>query len=33
LPIARRVAEAHGGELVLARNEPGRVRFSIRLPN
>jgi signal transduction histidine kinase len=31
LPIARRIAEAHGGELVLSRNEPGRVRFSIRL--
>ena len=32
LPIARRIAQAHGGELVLARNEPGRVRFAIRLP-
>ena len=33
LPIARRIAEAHGGELLLARNEPGCVRFAIRLPN
>jgi signal transduction histidine kinase len=32
LPIARRIADAHGGELLLARNEPGRVRFVIRLP-
>jgi signal transduction histidine kinase len=31
LPIARRVAEAHGGEIVLSRNEPGCVRFAIRL--
>jgi signal transduction histidine kinase len=32
LPIARRIAKAHGGELLLARNEPGRVRFTLRLP-
>jgi signal transduction histidine kinase len=32
LPIARRIAEAHGGELLLTRNEPGRVRFTLRLP-
>jgi signal transduction histidine kinase len=31
LPITRRIAEAHGGELVLARNEPGHVRFAIYL--
>jgi two-component system, NtrC family, sensor histidine kinase HydH len=33
LPIARRIVEAHDGELLLARNEPGCVRFAIRLPN
>jgi signal transduction histidine kinase len=32
LPIARRIAQAHGGELLLTRNEPGRVRFTLRLP-
>jgi signal transduction histidine kinase len=32
LPIARRIVEAHGGVLVLAVNEPGRVRFAARLP-
>jgi signal transduction histidine kinase len=32
LPIARRIVNAHGGELVLAVNDPGRVRFAARLP-
>jgi signal transduction histidine kinase len=32
LPIAARIMAAHGGELVLAVNEPGRVRFAARLP-
>jgi two-component system sensor histidine kinase HydH len=32
VPIARSVARAHGGDLVLSRNEPGAVRFSITLP-
>lgn len=32
LPIARRIINAHGGELVLAANEPARVRFTARLP-
>lgn len=32
LAIARRVARAHGGELALALNARGRVRFEIRLP-
>jgi signal transduction histidine kinase len=32
LPIARRIAQAHGGEVLLTRNEPGRVRFTLRLP-
>lgn len=32
LPIARRIAQAHGGELLLARNAPGGVRFTLRLP-
>jgi signal transduction histidine kinase len=32
LPIARRIAQAHGGELLLTRNEPGHVRFTLRLP-
>jgi signal transduction histidine kinase len=32
LPIARRIAQAHGGDLLLTRNEPGRVRFTLRLP-
>jgi signal transduction histidine kinase len=31
LPIARRIAEAHGAELILTHNESGRVRFAIRL--
>jgi signal transduction histidine kinase len=33
LPIARRIAQAHGGELLLTRNEPGHVRFTLRLPH
>ena len=32
LPIARRIAQAHGGDLLLTRNEPGGVRFTLRLP-
>ncbi len=32
LPIARNIARAHGGELQLGANEPGRVRFEIALP-
>ena len=32
LAIARNIARAHGGDLVLARNEPGRVRFELVLP-
>jgi signal transduction histidine kinase len=32
LAIARNIARAHGGELVLSTNEPGRVCFSMRLP-
>jgi signal transduction histidine kinase len=33
LAIARNVVRAHGGDLVLRRNEPGLVCFSIELPN
>jgi signal transduction histidine kinase len=32
LAIARNIARAHGGELMLSRNESGLVRFSITLP-
>jgi len=32
LAIARKIARAHGGDLVLAYNETGRVRFEIELP-
>ncbi|MFA6242002.1 MAG: ATP-binding protein [Candidatus Hydrogenedentales bacterium] len=32
LAIARKIAEAHGGSLRLARNEGGRVRFTLHLP-
>jgi signal transduction histidine kinase len=32
LAIARNIARAHGGDLVLSANEPGRVRFSIKIP-
>jgi signal transduction histidine kinase len=32
LAIARSIVQAHGGDLVLTRNEPGLVRFSILLP-
>ncbi len=32
LAIARSIARAHGGELELARNEPGRVRFELLIP-
>jgi two-component system, NtrC family, sensor histidine kinase HydH len=32
LAIARNVVRAHGGDLVLRRNEPGLVCFSIELP-
>lgn len=32
LAISRNIAQAHGGELVLSRNEPGSVRFTLRLP-
>jgi signal transduction histidine kinase len=30
--IAQTIARAHGGEIVLAENAPGRVRFELRLP-
>lgn len=33
LAIAASIANAHGGELALARNEPGCVRFELRLPS
>ncbi len=32
LAIARNIVIGHGGELVLSRNEPGIVQFSIILP-
>lgn len=32
LAITRAIAEAHGGFVQLVRNEPGGVRFSLRLP-
>jgi signal transduction histidine kinase len=32
LPIAKAIAEAHGGDLQLSRNESGCVRFSIDIP-
>jgi signal transduction histidine kinase len=32
LAIARNIARAHGGDVLLARNEPGLVRFEIRVP-
>jgi signal transduction histidine kinase len=32
LAIARNIARAHGGDLVLTSNEPGRVCFSLELP-
>ncbi|HEV2425120.1 MAG TPA: ATP-binding protein [Terriglobia bacterium] len=32
LAIARNIARAHGGDLVLSLNEPGRVCFSLTLP-
>jgi signal transduction histidine kinase len=32
LPIARNIARAHGGDVVLGINEPGRVCFSIEIP-
>lgn len=32
LAISRNIARAHGGDLVLSVNEPGRVRFSIEIP-
>jgi two-component system, NtrC family, sensor histidine kinase HydH len=32
LAIARNIARGHGGDLVLSRNEPGSIRFSITLP-
>ena len=33
LPIARNIARAHGGDVVLGTNEPGRVCFSIEIPS
>lgn len=33
LAITRNIARAHGGELTLARNEGGRVRFELALPD
>jgi signal transduction histidine kinase len=32
LAIAHNIARAHGGDLVLSSNEPGRVRFSMTIP-
>jgi signal transduction histidine kinase len=32
LAIARNIARAHGGDVVLSVNEPGRVCFSIQIP-
>lgn len=32
LAIARSIARAHGGELELAANEPGRIRFDLLVP-
>ncbi len=32
LAIARNIARAHGGDLVLSKNEPGRVCFSMTIP-
>ena len=32
LAITRSIAEAHGGDLTLAANEPGCVRFELRIP-
>ena len=32
LPIARNIARAHGGDLILSGNEPGRVCFTLILP-
>jgi heavy metal sensor kinase len=32
LPIARRIAESHGGTLVLAESRPGRTEFRVTLP-
>ncbi len=32
LAIARNIARAHGGDIVLRINEPGRVCFSIEIP-
>ena len=32
LPIARAIAEAHGGALVLARSDPSGSTFLVRLP-
>jgi signal transduction histidine kinase len=33
LPIARNIARAHGGDVVLGSNQPGRVCFSIEIPS
>jgi signal transduction histidine kinase len=33
LAIARNIVRAHGGEIILRSNEPGRVCFSIELPS
>lgn len=33
LAIARNIARAHGGDVVLIANEPGQVCFSIRIPS
>jgi signal transduction histidine kinase len=32
LPITRSIAQAHGGDVALALNEPGHVRFALTLP-
>src|ERR1035437_77794 len=32
LAIARNIARGHGGDLVLSRNQPGSIQFSITLP-
>ena len=32
LAISRAIARAHGGDLVLEVNEPGRVRLALNIP-
>lgn len=33
LAVARSIAQAHGGDVILASNEPGRIRFDLSLPD